>query len=59
MTYRNPEQAEYERSIFEAFLCAHPSWAAQVRTVFQPDDCFPDVVTEQVDGSTVKWELGE
>lgn len=38
---------------------AYPSWAAQFRTVFQPDDYFPDVVTEQVDGTIVEWELGE
>src|SRR6266702_1692339 len=56
---RNLKKAQYEQSIFRAFLDAYPSIAARVRTVSQPDDDFPDVVTMQMDGLSVQWELGE
>src|SRR5437660_1648374 len=56
---RNLKQAQYEQSVFQAFLDADPSFAARVRIVSQPDDDFPDVVTLQPDGLSVQWELGE
>src|SRR5262249_1181029 len=55
---RNLKQAQYEQSIFQAFFDAYPSFAARVRIVSQPDDDFPDVVTVQMDGLLVQWELG-
>ncbi len=58
-TRRNASQTQYERSIFEAFLAAHPSFAARVQEVGTPCDEFPDVVTKLADGASVEWELGE
>ena len=49
---RNLKQAHYEQSIFQTLLDAYPSLAACVRTIFQPDDDFPDVVSTQPDGSS-------
>lgn len=59
MATRPPSHAEEEKAIFEAFLAAHPAFAAQVKEVRQPDDAFPDVVVELTDGVEVDFELGE
>ena len=59
MATRAPSQANQERAIFEAFLAAYPSFAAQVTEFRQPDVEFPDVVFKLLGGAEVDFELGE
>lgn len=59
MATRAPSHAQEERTIFEAFLAAYPSFAAQVESIRQPDDEFPDVIVGWKDGTEVDFEFGE
>lgn len=59
MSTRSSSHAKEERAIFDAFLAAHPSLAAQIKQSRQPDEEFPDVVVELKDGVEVDFELGE
>jgi hypothetical protein len=59
MTKRDPIHAERERVAFEAFLEAHPTFAAMVDRRDQPDTCFPDVLVTLKDGRAIDFELGE
>jgi hypothetical protein len=59
MATRAPSHADQERAIFEAFLTAYPSFAAQVTEFRQPDVEFPDVVVKLIGGAEVDFELGE
>ncbi len=59
MTTRAPAHAQEEKAVFGAFLTAHPSFAAQIKDVMQPDAQFPDLVVTTTTGSTIDFELGE
>ena len=59
MGTRPAAHAEEEKAIFEAFLAAHPSFAAQVKEVEQPDDEFPDITLTTTGGAVIDFELGE
>lgn len=59
MATRSPAHAEEEKVIFDAFLAAHPSFAAEIKRFRQPDDEFPDIVAVMKNGTEVDFELGE
>jgi hypothetical protein len=59
MITRAPAHAQEEKAIFDAFLTAHPSFAAQIKDVEQPDAQFPDLVVTTTTGPTTDFELGE
>ena len=59
MATRASSHADEERTIFEAFLAAYPSFAVQVAEFRQPDDEFPDVVVKLIGGGEVDFEVGE
>ncbi len=59
MATRSAVHGKDEKPIFEAFLVAHPPFAANVKEVHQPDDQFPDIVATMTDGTEVDFELGE
>ena len=59
MSIRQPAHAEEEKAIFEAFLAAHPAFAATVMETSQPDAEFPDIVVTLLDATKVDFELGE
>ena len=58
MGTRSPTHAKDEKAIFEAFLCAYPTFAAQVKNV-EPDDEFPDMIVTTTGGGAVDFELAE
>jgi hypothetical protein len=59
MSTRASAHAKEEKAIFDAFLVAYPSFAAQVSKFDQPDGPFPDVAAELIGGGLVDFELGE
>src|SRR5262245_30641795 len=59
MAIRSVAHAKDEKAIFEAFLAAHPAFAAQIREFRQPADEFPDLVAVMKNGTEVDFELGE
>jgi hypothetical protein len=58
MPIRDAKQAAEEQVIFDAFLSAHPSFAATVTGIKQPDAEFPDVIVTQEDGQ-IEFELAQ
>jgi hypothetical protein len=59
MSGRSSAHAKAEKAVFDAFLVAYPSFAAQVQKVDQPDAAFPDIAIELVTGVLEDFELGE
>jgi hypothetical protein len=59
MPIRQKTHAEEEKAIFDAFLTAHPSFAATVKEARQPDAEFPDVIVTLLAGGELDFELGE
>ena len=55
---RSTAHAKVEKAVFDAFLAAHPSFAAQVKDVDQPDDEFPDIVVKTL-REEIDFEIGE
>ena len=58
MATRSLAHAKQEKTIFEAFLVAYPSFAKVVKKFDQPDP-FPDIEVELTTGGFVYLELGE
>lgn len=59
MANRSAAHRKEEKAVFEAFLAAYPSFAAETKDLRQPDDEFPDIVAVLKDGAVVDFELGE
>jgi len=59
MATRSAAHAKDEKAIFEAFLAAHPAFAAELEEFHQPDAPFPDIIATLKDGTEVDCELGE
>jgi hypothetical protein len=56
---RGSKHAAEERTIFDAFLTAHPAFATTIASFRQPDAEFPDMTVTLKDGSEIDFELAE
>jgi hypothetical protein len=59
MAMRSTVHAKQEKAVFEAFLAAHPAFAAGISEVTQPDAEFPDITVNTFENGEIDFEIGE
>ena len=59
MATRSTAHAQQEKAVFEAFLTAHPTFAAEVTEVTQPNAEFPDITVKTFGNGEIDFEIGE
>jgi hypothetical protein len=59
MATRSTAHAEQEKAICEAFLAAHPEFAAGATEVSRPDAEFPGMIVKTRENGEIDFEIGK